>query len=168
MDDSILQQLINVDLQEDESGCLVLDVQDIDDGLKEADLSILAHVHGGKSTHLEGFKGAMGRAWRCGSFSIQRVNDVYYQIFFGTQETVDYVLSQGPWNFENNLVMVRPFIGVSEQPSLCLSQEYFWVLLTGLPRISYTLDVAQKLVKLLQSCTCMQFHEDKVLGTQFF
>lgn len=60
MDDSILQCLSNVDLQEEEYGCIVLDDQDIDDGLQEVDLSILAHIHGGRSINLEGFKETTG------------------------------------------------------------------------------------------------------------
>lgn len=81
--------------------------QDITDGLKEEDLSVLVHLHGGKSPNLEGFKTAMGQAWRCGSFFMQRLDDQYYQIFYGTQDTMDYVLSNGPWNFKNNLVLIR-------------------------------------------------------------
>lgn len=46
--------------------------------------------------------------------------------------------------------------------------EYFWVLLSGLPRICYTLDVARKLTKVLSSCKTMQLREDKVLGTKYF
>lgn len=76
MDDFILHRLSNVDLQEEEVGCLILDAQDVDDGLKEVYLSILAHIHGDWDVHLEGFKTTMGKAWKCGSFSIQRVDAV--------------------------------------------------------------------------------------------
>lgn len=168
MDETILDRLSNVDLHEEESGCIVLDDQDIQAGLQEADLSVLAHISGDRLLHLEGFKSAMGNAWKCGSFSMQRVDTVFYQIFFGTQDTVDFVLSNGPWNFENNLVLVRPFTPISEQHSLCLSREYFWVLLTGLPRICYTLDVARKLSKVYASCHMMQIREDKLRGTKYF
>lgn len=168
MDESILQRLNNVDLQADEVACVVLDNQDIDEGLKEADLSVWVHLPGGKQLNLEGFKVAMGKAWQCGSFSIQKIDDRFYQVFFGTQETVDFVLNQGPWNFENSLVMVRPFHLGSGREDLDLSKEYFWMLLTGLPRICYTLDVAKKLVKVLDSCTNIQLREDQALGTKYF
>lgn len=60
----------------------------------------------GKAINLDGFKAAMGKSWRCSSFSLQKIDDVFYQAFFGTQETLDFVLSHGPQNFDNNLVLV--------------------------------------------------------------
>lgn len=72
MDDSILKKLSNVELNEDESSCLLFDDPDITEGIKEDKLSVLVHIHGGKSFNLDGFKMTMGKSWRCGSFSIQR------------------------------------------------------------------------------------------------
>lgn len=77
MDESNLQRLCNVDLQKDEVDCTVLDNQDIDDGLKEADLSILVQIHSERSINLDGFKVAMGKAWQCDSFSIQKVDESF-------------------------------------------------------------------------------------------
>lgn len=111
---------------------------------------------------------AMGKSWRCGSFSIQRFDDLLYQIYFGTQETVDFVLNNGPWNFENNLVLVQPRSSTSPNLHLAIDKELFWVLLTSLPRYCYTMDVGLKLTKLMEDCQTMQLREDRVLGTKFF
>lgn len=124
MDDSIIRRLCNVAL-EDENIFLQLEDPDINEGLKEDDLSVLAHIHGGKSINFEGFKMAMGKAWQCGSFSIQRFDDMFYQIYFGTQETVDFVLNNGPWNFDNNLVLVRPRSRLSSNLHKDLDTEFF-------------------------------------------
>lgn len=125
MDDSVIQCLCNVVLHEDENTCLHLDAGDIDEGLKEDALSVLVHITAGKLLNFEGFKAAMGKAWRCGSFSIQHFDEVYYQIFFGTQETVDFALNFGPWNFENHLVLVRPRSLASPDHPRCVQQEFF-------------------------------------------
>lgn len=95
-DDEILKKLSNVELHAAETTCLLLDDPDIQEGIQEDDLSVFIHLNGGRSFNLDGFKQAMGRSWRCGSFSLQRVNDLFFQIFFGTQETVDFVLANGP------------------------------------------------------------------------
>lgn len=108
MDDSILKRLCSVDLNEQEHGCLALDNQDIIEGVKEDELSVLIHIPEGKPFNFEAFKIAMGKSWHCGSFSMQRFDEAFYQVFFGTQDTVDFVLTNGPWNFENQLVLVRP------------------------------------------------------------
>lgn len=49
-----------------------------------------------------------------------------------------------------------------------LEMEYFWVILTWLPRICYTMEVALKHSKILDSCKCIQLHEDQILGTKYF
>lgn len=168
MDESILRKLSSVELHEDERTCLRIDEPDIQEGLHEDALSILAHLHGGKPFNLTVFKTAMGRAWRCGSFSIQRFDDQFFQVFFGTQETVEFVLSQGPWNFENHLVLVRPRCHDAFHPSHCLEKESFWLLLIGLPRFCYTWEVGSKLPALFDSVTTIQLREDRSLGTKFF
>lgn len=111
---------------------------------------------------------AMGKVWRCGSFSIHRYDDLFYQIYFGTQETVDFVLTNGPWNFDNHLMLVRPRASAPPSFHKELDIEYFWVLLTGLPRYCYTMELGLKLAHLLESCQTMQLREDRVLSTKFF
>lgn len=96
------------------------------------------------------------------------MDDLYYQVFFGTQDTVDYVLKQGPWNFVNNLVLACPRFRQHSLRQHGLDVEYFWVLLTGLPWVCYTMEVALKLSKLLDSCQHIQLHEDRILGTKYF
>lgn len=117
--------LSSVALCEDEGGCLTLADEDIIEGLKEEDLSVLAHLHGGKSPNLEGLKTTMGRVRCCGSFSMQQLDDNYYQIFSSVVDTVDYVLSNEPWNFENNLVLLRPRTTQYQIKQLGLDKEFF-------------------------------------------
>lgn len=141
-------------LEDEENNCLQLEDHEIDECLKDDALSVLVHIHGGKSINFEGFKIAMGKAGRCCSFSIQRFDDLFYHIYFGTQETVDFVLNNGPWNFDNNLVLVRPRSSTSPSLHRDLEKEYFWLLLTGL-RYFYTMEVGYKLAKVLESCQIM-------------
>lgn len=165
MDESIFRRLSNVDLQEEESGCIVLDAQDIDDGLKEANLSILAHVikpyiwrvskwqreNHGILAHSP-YSGWM----RCfiRSFSKHmRLWILFYPRDHGISKTTSCSFGPSP---------------VSLRLSLCVSTKYFWVILTGLPCICYTLEVAWKLAKVLDSCTFMQLREVKLLGTKYF
>lgn len=102
MNDTLLQQLCNSDYRETEARCLALDDKVITERLKEANLSVFAHINGGKPINLDSFKTTMGKDWWCGSFSIQKVDNLFYQIWFGPQETTDFVLANGSWNFENN------------------------------------------------------------------
>lgn len=128
MDNLILKCLCEVALHESESDNLLLDDSNIGEGIKEEDLSVFIHVCGNTSFNLEGFKTAMGKSWCCGSFSIQRFNEDFFQGFFGTQEIMDFALNHG--RFENYLVLVCSRSCLQEQASTTLEKEFFWVLLT--------------------------------------
>lgn len=68
------------------------------------------------------------RLLMCGSFSIQQRDDQFYQIFCATQESMDYVLSNGPLHSDNALVLAWPRCSSVQD----LEKEYFCILLTGL------------------------------------
>lgn len=105
-------QLYNVRaLREDEGGCLHMDDQNITAGLKEGDLSVLVHIHGGRTPNLESFKGAMGRSWECRSFSKQYYDDQFYQVFYENKETVDLCCQMDLGTLKIiDLVLVRPHV----------------------------------------------------------
>lgn len=146
----------------------MLDDPDLTEGIKEGELSVLIHIHGGKSFKFDGFKLAMGRSWHCGSFSIQRLDDMFFQVFFSTQETVDFALSNGLWNFDKNLVLVRLCIEGAIPSVHCVQTKLFWILLARLPRYCYTFKVGPKLKSMFYSVKIIHFQEDGALGTKFF
>lgn len=84
MDETLLKIFCDVVLHDGEQNNICLDDHDIHEGVQENDLSVPIHLHGGKHINLEGFKMAMGKAWKCRSFSMQHRDDKFYQIFFGT------------------------------------------------------------------------------------
>lgn len=168
MDDAILSKLSTVELNETESVCLLLDDPDILEGIQEDDLSVFIHLYGCPSFNFDGFRKAMGRSWRCGSFSIQRFNDLFFKVFFDNQDTVDFVLSNGPWNFEDHLILVRPRRGGDLTSSQCLQKEFLWVLLTGLPRYCYTWEVGSKLSGIFDSVQIIELHEARHSGQRYF
>lgn len=97
MDDSIFKRLCSVALTDHDRGCIAVEDRDISEGLLEYELSVLIHLPSGQDINFAGFKSAIGRSWRCGSFSLQRVDETFYQVFFGTSDTVNFVLENGPW-----------------------------------------------------------------------
>lgn len=64
MDETILKRLTSVVLHETESDSTLVEDHDLNDGLKEDDLSIFVHVYGRKHIFLKGFKTTMSKAWR--------------------------------------------------------------------------------------------------------
>lgn len=110
---------------------MILEEEDITEGLHVESLSIVACLHTGHLLNLDGFKTAVGKAWQCSLFSMQCLDDQLYQIFFALQEKVYYVLHNGPSNFENNLLLIRPRVRTCPLHLAVLTKQYFWVLLRG-------------------------------------
>lgn len=139
-----MSRLENVALRDFECDSVDVAEQDLADGIKERELSVFLHLHGFKSVTMDGFKVAMSRAWRCDPFSMQKIDDTFYQVFLGNQETVDFVLTHGPWNFENHLVFICPRSRSLVDLRQSLQKEEFLILLTDLPRICYTVEIGKK------------------------
>lgn len=119
-------------LNEDETDSTLIEDHDLNDSLKEDKLS--SYTCMGNHIHLKGFKIIMGKVWRCRSFSIKKHDEFFYRVFFGIDETVEFVVDSGPWNFKN-LVLARPRTGNEiKGTENCLTREYFWLHLTCLPR----------------------------------
>lgn len=107
-------------------------------------------------------------SWNCGAFLVQKRDDRFYQVFFETQDAIDFVLTNGPWNYDNSLVLARPRLSASLVLPRDLDKEYSWLLLTRLPRFCYMMDVGVKLGRSLNSCKVLQLHEDPVHGAKYF
>lgn len=60
---------------------------------------------------------------------------------------MEFVLDNGPWNFENTLVLARPRIGENIGTDNCITREYFWLHLTSLSQYFYTMDVGIQLAR---------------------
>lgn len=110
----------------------------------------------------------MGKPWTSGHFAMQRRDDLTYQIFFANSDIVMFVLNNGPWHYDNSLVLVRLPSIISPYISHGFEKEYLWVLLTSLPRYCYTLDVGVKMARKMDSCKLLQIREDQVAGTKYF
>lgn len=123
----------------------------------------------GKTFNLEGFKMAMEnhgavdpslyRKWMI--YSIKCSLEHKIQLIMFLSKDLGIFLSK-----------IRCWFVYGLYNTLCekhgLDVEYFWVLLTGLRWVSYTMEVALKLSKWLDSCQQIQFHEDRILGTKYF
>ena len=147
MDHELAKKLESFSLNTEETTPIDIVDDDLTFGVAECKMSLYAIIKGTGTIHPQGFKTAMGKAWKCGSFNIQSLQDNIFQLFFGSDETVQYVLTEGPWNYENRLVILRPWVPNQPLSALDFSTDYFWIHVTGLPRICYTREVGAKIAK---------------------
>ena len=107
MDVVTLEQLAQFLIGDSEAPLIQLNPDDVRTGLQECRSSIVGCMFGGKEINFNGFKAAMVKVWKCGNFELQKLDEHFFQVFFGTDELVEYVLQSGPWNFDNQLVQFR-------------------------------------------------------------
>ena len=68
----------------------------------------------------------MSKVWCCG-FDIQKIDEHFFQLFFGSDDIVNHALTAGPWNFENNLIQFRPWDEKRRVSAADMELEAFWV-----------------------------------------
>ena len=168
MDGEIINKLNNVSLSESESSFVDVGEEDLRTARNECEQSCYALIAGESTINTYRFRMAMGRAWNCHSFTMQKVDEHIWQIFFGSAETVKHALENGPWNFEDQLVMLRPWKEETPIHLADFENEVFWIQITGLPRICYTLEVGMKIGSTFQSCKEVQIRENQKNGERLF
>lgn len=168
MDHVILQKLNSVSLKDHEGRCIHLDNDDIRTGVEECGRSVFLCLQGGRGFNIEGFKAAMTKAWQCPVFNLHKLDEIFYQGFFDSEETVKHILENGPWCFDNSLILLRPWQGRESISLKEVEKEFFWVHVSGLPRFCYTEEVGRKLTSSFEECREVQIREELSLGHRFF
>lgn len=100
----------------------------------------------------------MSKAWIFGDFTIIKIDEIFYQLFFIIQDVVDYVLNQGPWNFDNNLVLFCPWLGRDAPTVKEVESEMFCIHITGFPHFCVTYEIRLKILahlRLALKCSYM-------------
>lgn len=73
----------------------------------------------------------MSKAWQCDIISMHQLQNEIYKIFLEDVEQVEFVVNCGPWNFDNNLVVVCQWKEGSDVASLDFSMEAVWIHIVG-------------------------------------
>lgn len=121
--------------------------------MKECSCSVLVRIFAKSNINFRGFQTAMGCARQCNIQSVQSLDQDYFQVFLDNEEQVQFVLHNGPWNFENQLVLVRLWTGHGDPHAHDFDTKLFWFHAVGLPRYCYTGEVGHKLSKIVPRWT---------------
>ncbi|XP_027062606.1 uncharacterized protein [Coffea arabica] len=164
----ILQQLSSVQLDEEE--CTVIEVteEEIKQGIEDCSNSCLEKFVARKEMNLKGLKGALERAWKRQGFRIFRVQPDVCQLFFASKKDLQFVLSKGPWNIDNNLLVVKSWFSGVRVNELDFENVFFGVNICGLPWEFYTQEVAMKVASSFRDCSCVQLKEKSDSDERFF
>ncbi|GAA0155011.1 hypothetical protein LIER_12838 [Lithospermum erythrorhizon] len=168
MDTEILRSLMNYSLTKEEAQTVLLEEEDLIDGVVECEASAFVKIHALKLgfVSLQNFTLAMGKAWNCKDIRVSRVTGPILHVFFPSIEEKMLVMESGPWCFDNHLIIVKNW---TRGGSLDVSFDEckFWFQVRGLKEEFYTKEVASKLSSSFMACEVMELRKDKS-GKKFF
>ena len=101
---------------------------------EECSLSLFGRLLSDRHQNLRALKNTLKAAWKMGSdLRIVEVGNNVLQFKFGSRCQLEWVEKSGPWNFENNLLLLCRWRKGLTSTNICFSYAPFWVQIWGLP-----------------------------------
>ncbi|GAA0183762.1 hypothetical protein LIER_42461 [Lithospermum erythrorhizon] len=160
---------MNCSLTEEEAKPVVLEEDDLIDGVVECEAGIYVKIHSLKLSFvsIKNFTLAMGKAWNCKDIRVSRISGLILHVFFPTIEEKLRVMENGPWCFDNNLIVMQSWVRGVDPIDAPFEECKFWFHIRGLKEEYYTKEVASKLSSSFTKCEVLELRKDKG-GKKFF
>ena len=110
----------------------------------------------------------MTKAWKSEKIQISKLHDQILHIFFPTKEEANRIVDQGPWCFDKDLLIVKPWRYGEAIKVEDFYHTPFWIHIKGLPLECYTQDMVQKIGKNFSGCSVIQIRENLDNGGRSF
>lgn len=139
-------------LTDEETQCVGLPKTVVERGIDSCKFSVFMIVYGRGFIHAPGFCIAMAKPWKCAanSFKLYVLKDNVFHLIFTTAEIQDRVLFEGLWNFDNKLLIIKPWDPVSQEPLQIFDSTYFSYRVSGLPSWCYMPEIGRLLAFVLE------------------
>lgn len=163
MANELLDVLNIFNLNNDENHFVGLSQREVDSGLKDSKNNVFAVIYRGGEIFPNGFCIAMSRSWKCESslFKMHMLDDNVLHLIFHSSKTGDYVLNEGPWNFNNQLLIIHPWNLVMKAPPSVFDAAHFNYCITNLPSWCYTLEIGLKMVSVVKNSRVLEICSSK-------
>ncbi|XP_075665633.1 uncharacterized protein At4g02000-like [Castanea sativa] len=116
--------------------------------LEECSLSLMGHFHMMRPINTRAAKNLLRSVWKFGQdLKITEVGDRLFQFKFAMESQLNWVLKNGPWSFDNDILLLRRW----EKRMMAYSVEFecipIWVQMWGLPFDLFTTGAVQDIEK---------------------
>ena len=102
--------------------------------LEECSLSLFGRLLTDRQQNTRAMKNTLKAAWKMGSdLRIFEVGNNTFQFKFSSRYQMEWVENGGPWNFENNLLLLCRWKKGLTSENITFTHSSFWVQLWGLP-----------------------------------
>nr|POF23150.1 uncharacterized protein CFP56_63612 [Quercus suber] len=155
MDQEVVNILSSLKLTKEEEEDIVIDSSHISGILEECSLSLFRRLLSDHHQNLRALKNILKAAWKMGSdLRIVEVGNNILQFKFGSRCQLEWVEKNGPWNFENNLLLLYRWRKGMTAKNISFPHSPFWVQIWGLPFENMTKengrDIGSKIGRVLE------------------
>nr|XP_023917382.1 uncharacterized protein LOC112028922 [Quercus suber] len=134
MEQEVINELQHLRLTKEEEEEIPISTQSREDLLEECSLSLFGRLLTDRQQNMRALKSTLRAAWKMGSeLRIVDVGSNILQFKFGSSYQRDWVENSGPWNFENNLLLLCGWKKDLTAANMVFTHSPFWVQLWGLP-----------------------------------
>jgi len=155
MDQEVVNSLGKLKLTKEEEEDIILADSNGSEIFEECSLSLFGHLLSDRHQNLRALKNTLKAAWKVGSdLRIVEVENNILQFKFGSRCQLEWVEKSGPWNFDNNLLLLCRWRKGLTTKNIRFSHSPFWVQIWGLPFENMTeaigKDIGSKIGRVLE------------------
>lgn len=107
--EKVLARLQNAEIVEDEEDFLLLSSEDVAASEDEQRQSCFGKLISDRELNIHSLRRCLCRAWRRSEFKICKLDTCTYHFYFQELESVMSIISGGPWNVEDYLLVLQPW-----------------------------------------------------------
>nr|XP_023875245.1 uncharacterized protein LOC111987738 [Quercus suber] len=134
MDETVLKDLQKLKLTKEEGEEICITSTTQSNLLEECSLSLFGKLLSDRHQNSRALKNTLRTAWKLGSdLRIVDVGNGIMQFKFSSKFQMEWVEKSGPWNFENNLLLLCRWRAGLTSTNIVFTHTPFWVQVWGLP-----------------------------------
>ena len=134
MENEVVNQLKNLQLTKEEEESISITKASKPKLIEECHYSLFGCLLVDRHQNLRALKSTLRAAWKMGSdLRIIEVGNNILQFKFSSMFQLDWVERSGPWNFDNNLLLLCRWRKGLTSSNISFSHSPFWVQVWGLP-----------------------------------
>ena len=146
MDLTVLEDLQHLRLTKDEEEDIQISSMNRFDLIEECALSLFGKLLTDRHQNQRALKSTLRAAWKMGlNLRIVDVGENIYQFKFSSEYQLEWVEKKGPWNFDNNLLLLYRWRKGLSVSNITFTHVPFWVQIWGLPFENLYKDVGKDL-----------------------
>ena len=108
MDSDFIEHLRRVSLTAEEGEVIMVRAEYQEKTLEDCSLNLLGRFHMTKNINFKAAKNLLRSIWKMGKdMTIIEVGDGLFQFKFSTESQLKWVMNNGPWTFENHILLLR-------------------------------------------------------------